>query len=426
MCKKAVFTLLALVLFVCGSVSPVIAINGLAPVGQAFVNPGGRGDALIYGYYNVRGTVGLIEVVNTSTRDGQKVRMIFRAGRNGEAVLDFDICLSKGDVWTGIIIDNGTTATICRLDADTVTAPEIPDTCRAFNIPPVSTLTNDDLREGYIEVVGLSMIPLYDKNVALRNIITTPFDCANWVSLPVPAGSNDAENVLIGSQTTIDLTTLATFHYNAVAISNTNLVAIGDPGPGQGLTLTQVSNLGCTIERIFATSEIDSPYDIIADLGGETEIVVTFPTRRACHRCDDPGSVVNNLGLNSCAPSGAGNIFNCTAATADVCTAYETTVAITARDDAENTQNVSRLSPAGGSFLPFEVNVVKVGSSNIWNSTLAQSFNPTAGFDLGWVKLNVVHGAATQGLPAIVYTTQAFAGREASHMTPAIYSSLIP
>jgi hypothetical protein len=87
---------------------------------------------------------------------------------------------------------------------------------------------------------------------------------------------------------------------------------------------------------------------------------------------------------------------------------------------------VPRLSPAGGSFLPYEVNVVKIGNSGIWDSSLAQSSSPGSGFDLGWIKISIAEGSAIQGLPAIVYTTQSFLSDSASYMVPAFYRSSIP
>jgi len=66
MFKKAVLMTFAAMLIVFGaSVSFALQIDGLVsgtdnpalPAGiQSSINPGGLGDALLYGYYNVRGT----------------------------------------------------------------------------------------------------------------------------------------------------------------------------------------------------------------------------------------------------------------------------------------------------------------------------------------------------------------------------------
>ncbi|MCK7495056.1 MAG: hypothetical protein MZW92_31205 [Comamonadaceae bacterium] len=42
--------------------------GGPASLTAIFVNPGGIGDTLIYGYYNARGSLNFIRVVNTATQ----------------------------------------------------------------------------------------------------------------------------------------------------------------------------------------------------------------------------------------------------------------------------------------------------------------------------------------------------------------------
>jgi len=103
---------------------------------------------------------------------------------------------------------------------------------------------------------------------------------------------------------------------------------------------------------------------------------------------------------------------------------YDTAVTTAVWDDTEKVQNVLDFSPAGGNTLPNEVNVLNIGGSNVWNSTLAQSFSVSIGTGLGWVDVNLTSGAAPVGLPAITYTTQSFAGGAASYMVPTAYHSM--
>ncbi len=119
MLKKAIFMVFAVMLVVTGfgltQAQALPIIDGLAPVTgyastQTYINPGGLGDSLLYGYYNVRGNLNLFNIVNTSAVDGAKVRIVFRNAKNSRECLDFSICLSKGDVYTAFLIDNGTTA----------------------------------------------------------------------------------------------------------------------------------------------------------------------------------------------------------------------------------------------------------------------------------------------------------------------------
>ena len=405
--KKAVFIVLAVTLLAFGMATSAMAIDGLTRANAVVVNPGGLGDSLIYGYYNVRGNLNLFNIVNTTSAYGEKVRVVFRAGSDSEEVLDFSVCLSQGDVWTAYLVDTGTTAAICPFDTDTITAPTIPAGCQTFKIPTGSSLKADDLREGYFEVLGLSTIPGYDKNTTALNIIKTAADCASWHSVSNPSAiAAQVDNVLMGNNTIIDMTSLATYSYNATAMGYTSEAPLPDPGPGSELDVTQLLGNSCPATEIaLSKSSVISPYDIMSGLGGETSLIVTFPTRRACYDV-------------------LGTIFNCTKVTSGHCVTYDTAVTTAVWDDTEKVQNVLDFSPAGGNTLPNEVNVLNIGGSNVWNSTLAQSFSVSIGTGLGWVDVNLTSGAAPVGLPAITYTTQSFAGGAASYMVPTAYHSM--
>jgi len=73
------------------------------------VNPDGLGQVLIYPYYTVntdgRGNAfnSLISVVN-STGSAKSVKVRFLEGKDSREVLDFNLFLSKYDVWTAAVI----------------------------------------------------------------------------------------------------------------------------------------------------------------------------------------------------------------------------------------------------------------------------------------------------------------------------------
>lgn len=417
MLKKAILVVFTLMIIAFGTASNSMAqsiwIDGLVQDWPTVVNPGALGDSLVYGYYNVRGNLNLFNVVNTSSADGAKVRVVFRAAKNSAEVLDFAVCLSKGDVWTAYLVDNGSTAAICPFDTDTVTAPALPSTCQPFIISAGSNLTNDDLREGYFEVLGFSSIPGYDKNKSdasttfgiSGNYIKTPSDCANWYS----AGSSNpyagnVGDVLMGNNTIFDLSTLATFSYNATAVANSSPIPVLDPGPGSEVDLVSVGPYGCSaLEEMLMKTNIISPYDLLTGIGGETEIIMTFPTRKSCHEF------------------GTGGLFSCKTAdeSTNKCTAYATPIDPSVWDDKENRQEVLGFSPAGAKIVPNEINVLKLGASNIWSSTVAQSF--TVNGQLGWVNISLTSQNAPYGLPVIAYTTQSFVNGAASYIAPAAY-----
>lgn len=422
MLKKVVLTVFTVALIAAGvgvaKASDII--DGLAPLGGTgfgypYVNPGALGDSLLYGYYNVRGNLNLFNIVNTTATDGQKVRVVFRNAKNSRECLDFSVCLSRGDVWTAYLIDNGTTAAICPYDTDTLTAPAISAACQSFKYEGaggVTGVTGDDCREGYFEVIGLSAIPGYDHN-ATNPVIKTEADCRDWV------GEEEVPNVLMGNNTIFEIATLATYSANAVAIANTaDSVVMLTSGVEKTIpeAMASNSNLGSSLACSYADwmlmkSNVISPYDLISAIGGETEVIITFPTRYACHNTSASTDMFG--GDKDPAASGI---------------QYCTPIGITVWDDKEHRLDVSDFSPSTGLCLPYELNVLKIGGSNIWNSAVARTVS-VGSFDLGWIDIDLYAGDASHssplsyGLPAVAYTTQSFLGGAASYMVPAAYNT---
>src|SRR6266508_3184561 len=73
------------------------------------VNPNGLGQVLIYPYYTVNSDAAgntynsLMSVVNT-TDSAKAVKVRFLEGKNSREVLDFNLFLSKFDVWTAAVL----------------------------------------------------------------------------------------------------------------------------------------------------------------------------------------------------------------------------------------------------------------------------------------------------------------------------------
>ena len=86
---------------------------GLAGTAQAVnMNPDGLGQVLIYPYYTSdAGNDTLLSVVNT-THQAKAVKVRFKEGYNSREVLDFNLYMSKYDVWVAAISDNAGTPTL--------------------------------------------------------------------------------------------------------------------------------------------------------------------------------------------------------------------------------------------------------------------------------------------------------------------------
>ena len=96
---------------------------GIAGTTQAVnLNPDGVGQVLIYPYYTSNGgNQTIISVVNTTDK-AKAVNVRFLEGFNSRTVLDFNLYLSKFDVWVASIVDSAGTPTLIIPD-DSCTVP---------------------------------------------------------------------------------------------------------------------------------------------------------------------------------------------------------------------------------------------------------------------------------------------------------------
>lgn len=397
------------------------------------VNPGGLGDALIYGYYNARGNYNFIRVVNTSQTTGVSAKVRFREGKNSNELLDFYICLSAGDQWSAWIIGDTNTATPATLywyDDDTPTYPDPQSNnvatdnmmatvqLRYASSGAASSVTADDTKEGYFEIIANNSwidVPGSSK------VVKTPNDCG-YVSLV--AGENpsndtaavltsatgatnprttldDTPNVLFGNAYIFDLTasTYGTYAYNASALANFRASGIlGSLGVDSIPTLSNSQdtiagvNYSLTKAAEFATYEIESGFT------GGTTIVNTFPTKRR--------SLVDSScsGLSAACASGVlvggsqNGPFNDAAYITSAGVISDTTtsgrcetVTVQIWDDAENTPgSTSAFSPSTpvtrSKCDEVSLLVVSTAGTSLLSSNLVAFNIDASSFGLGWVQ----------------------------------------
>ena len=138
-----------------------------APTIKGFaVADGGVGHALIVPYYTVQnGNMTVLHLVNTDAKSGKVAKIRFRGAANSDDVLDFQVLLSPGDVWTGAVT-KGADGYANLTTADGTCS--IPQLQKGVAVPFKDgrlnpNLTGDALanqtREGYVEIFNSADIP---------------------------------------------------------------------------------------------------------------------------------------------------------------------------------------------------------------------------------------------------------------------------
>lgn len=394
-----------------------------APPTNVYVNPGGLGDALIYGYYNVRDNRdNYFNVVNTDVSNGVRARIRFIEAADVDSdckgsieVLDFDICLTPGDVWTGVIRNANGVATLFSPDDDTyidiaeirgansvIFADTFPGGVPFRTDPIVPDVTAAMTMEGYFIVIAENNL---DQVISGGNCGPNLDD-----------NLTEVDNVLFGINYAVDMDNLATNGYNALSLGDFSSIPFLTAPVDANPNLSDAFPDGLVgVNYALTKSNLYSTYDLEADIAGKTSMVVNFPTRRLTCIPDTPTDFDND-------------IFD------------DDRVLVTVWDDEENSPvSVCEFSPCPAGVdvnLPHEVNVIDLNNSEIFTSLVEVPLSIS--FEYGWVNIDLkqaatspifpVHvtsfgGYNSYGLPAIGYTAIDIAGGQSTHMMPMQYSS---
>jgi len=211
-----------------------VSALGAGSAGAVTLNADGLGQVLLYPYYTVRETsagnsyVSLLSVVN-STVSAKAVKVRFLEGKNSREVLDFNLYLSKKDVWVAAIIATTSGAGIYTPDKS-CTTPVVSASSASptafVNYAYVGSSADgadpslDRTREGYVEIIEMGdLIPGSDTEDEVTHISGVP-TCVisnTQASLDTTAGSGGLFgtmtliNVLAGEDFGIDATALEGF-----------------------------------------------------------------------------------------------------------------------------------------------------------------------------------------------------------------------
>ncbi len=390
------------------------------------VNPNGLGQALIYPYYTVNADAAgnaynsLLSVVNT-TNSAKAVKVRFLEGKNSQEVLDFNLFLSKYDVWTAAIVPSSSGgAKVVSFDKS-CTLP--PNTFLAAGVDFVNFAyvgSNDDkggagldrTKEGYVEIIEMATFPTYScTSIQVTHVGGVPFDCPGVSDGGASSDQFSATGGLFGGISLINVGAGTDYTEDAVALQRFNRGPMYQPAGGVSPQLIDVSpkvsvvfaaephkffkptDLGVYISSwptpqyfpadpvsaVLMHDRVMNEYVLDAGTKSGTDWVLTFPTKR----------FYVNVGTGS-APKLFQRNFNQTAGSCD-------DVVLNIYDREERTTSTpvtfSPPPPTSTTSICWEANVITFNNSNVLASKNVVSIS--TGNPNGWLKLGFTRSTSS-------------------------------
>jgi len=311
-------------------------VAGIVGSAQAVnINPDGLGQVLIYPYYTVNaGNNTVLSVVNTS-ESAKAVKVRFLEGQNSREVLDFNLYLSKWDVWVAALYlnDDGITSmvtpdTSCTVpyfyggDGTQVFVPWALTDEEGYDPDDLTTLGDmSRATEGHFEMIEMgTVVEESESETFITHVGGVPGDCNElvlawtwlndldpdtrgyWLQNPLTDMTNPSGG-LFGGAAIINVNDGTMYSYDAKAINGfadsilANDLLHTEPGfttpnlnSGDIATgfvfLDNGANTSWSFVRgvdavsyVFMHDTIMNEYTTNPDLGADTEWVVTFPTK---------------------------------------------------------------------------------------------------------------------------------------------------
>ena len=384
----------------------VSALGATGAAQAVSVNPDGLGQALIYPYYTVRDKVAgapftsLLSVVN-STQSAKAVKVRFLEGKNSREVLDFNLYLSRRDVWVAAIIPTATGAGIYTPDRS-CTTPVVSNSATTPTLFVNYAYTGsaadgadtslDRTREGYVEIIEMGDLRVGSNTEAVVTHVAgiPPCDDFSTASADTVAGSGG----LFGNMTLINVLAGEDYGTEATALEGFSAVPLwftpGSVDPQLALvnpktsvvttgTNTYVTDWATTPDAMNPVSAVlmhNNVYnEFVVETGTKsgTDWVVTMPTKRFY--------IATGSGNN------AGRLFqrnfNGNSGSCD-------DVVVTQYDREERTVSTpgsfSPPPPTQTDSICWEANVITFNNTNVFASK--NIANIPTGFANGWASLN--------------------------------------
>ncbi len=130
------------------------------------LSEGGVGHMLLVPYYSAQNNnMTVLHVVNTDSVNGKAVKVRFRGAANSDDVMDFQVFMSPGDVWTAAVTAGADGIAQVQTADNTCTVPSLGfNTPQAFTTSRLNPNHTDEAkasgtREGYVEIFNMADIP---------------------------------------------------------------------------------------------------------------------------------------------------------------------------------------------------------------------------------------------------------------------------
>lgn len=188
-----------------------LGFAGAASAQSFQVNESGTGHILVVPYYTAQnGNMSVFHLTNTDTKNGKAVKVRFRGASNSDDVLDFQVFMSPGDVWTAAVTADAdglaqlvTADNTCTLPAIGKNAPVKFVTDRLAKKNWTDADKAQQTREGYVEILNMADIKR-DTSIPADESLYVATKHVNGVA-PCTSAVLDATLSLSGGQSTTEL-----------------------------------------------------------------------------------------------------------------------------------------------------------------------------------------------------------------------------
>ncbi|MCB1582559.1 MAG: hypothetical protein KDI92_05790 [Xanthomonadales bacterium] len=311
-----------------GILTFIFLIYGINVLGVN-ISTNGYGESIILPFYTVNNNLNTLITVNNSTDDVKALKLHFREGKEGKAVLSFNLYLAPQDIWTAGIVPTISTipghsgeASALFISVDTSCTPFLNPAGQQF-LPYEIEAESDDTdlersREGFIEIIEMGVV---DINSELGQAATIPigagspsncaaldtaFSSGDWsgdgsqlhnAHIQHPSGGLSAEAVLIdvaeGVLFTVEGVAFEHF-YPEESIYHTQPGETRVPSLAEADTVSLILHNGEmissewqngyeSISALLNKHQLETFYDLEPIVTGKTEVVLSFPTKRFYH-----------------------------------------------------------------------------------------------------------------------------------------------